>query len=304
MIVLGAACALAAVPAATGLALLERSYDGTSARSADVGWGVLGVGAVLGTVAALLLRRRMPLRPTWRAVLALWIALAVLALTDAALARIAPFRVGLLSLVLYLLPALLAATALHARRPAVMAALLMAAGVLPVAVAHPIALVQQHVGATQWMRAQGITSRQIIQRVDLSGLVQEPYQYDRSSGILTAIFHQDEGWLLPPVALAAETVTPGNEPCAPVLVAEGDAQDQQTPQNCEPSPDGVWDLDLGGGNAGVAREFGAVTVAMTGSEEMVPELDRALLAAQPADDAQMFIRIEPGPFTVTDWLVL
>jgi hypothetical protein len=302
-VALGAACALAAVPAATGLTLLERSEGGASARCATVGWGVLGAGAVLDTLAALLLRRRVPLRPPWRAVLALWTALAILAFTDATLAHIAPFRLGLLSVALYTAPALLVAAALRASRPGVTAVLLAAAGVLPV-MARPIAGLQQHVAAAQWMRAQGIASRQEMQKVDLSGFVQEPYRYDPASGQLTAVFHQDEGWLLPPIALAAETVTPGDKPCAPVLVASSDGQDQQTPQACEPSPDGVWHLHLGGGTVGFSRETGAVTVAVTGSQEMAPALYRALLAARPADDAQLFTRIEPGPFTVTDWLLL
>lgn len=172
------------------------------------------------------------------------------------------------------------------------------------AVAHPIAVVQQHVAATQWMHAQGITSRKMVQKVDLPGLAQEPYQYDRASGQLTAVFHQDEGWLLPPIALAAETVTPGDQPCAPVLVAAGDAQDQQTPQGCEPSADGVWQLDLGNSTAGLVRETDGMTLAVTGPQQMAPVLRRALLAARPADDAQLFTRIEPDPFTVTDWLLL
>lgn len=301
---LAAACAVGAAPGEVGLTVLEHARTGHPVVSASVGWGALGVGAAVAAMVAVLLRNRVSLRPWWRAVPAMWISMALLAVTTVLLARLAPFRLGLLSVLLYAAPPLPGGAALHARRPTAMVVLLAAAGVMPVAVAHPIAVLQQHVAATQWMHAQGVTSRQMAQDIDLPDLVQEPYQYDRASGQLTAVFQQDEGWLLPPIAIAAETVTPGDQPCAPVLVASGDAQDQQTPQDCQTSDDGLWQLDLGNSTAGFARETNGVTLSVAGPQEMAPVLRRALLAAQPADDAQLFARIEPGPFTVTDWLLL
>ena len=301
---LAAACAVGAAPGEVGLTVLEHARTGHTDISAAVGWGALGVGAAVAAMAAVLRRNRVSLRPWWRAVLVTWITMALLAVTTVLLARLAPFRLGLLSVLLYAALPLLGGAALHARRPTVMAALLAAAGVMPVAAAHPIAVLQQHVAASQWMHAQGITSREIVQDIDLLDLVQEPYQYDRASGQLTAVFQQDEGWLLPPIAIAAETVTPGDQPCASVLIASGDAQDQRTPQDCQPSDDGLWQLDLGNSTAGFARETNGVTLSVVGPQEMEPVLRRALLAAQPADDAQLFTRIEPGPFTITDWLLL
>lgn len=301
---LAVACVVGAASGVVGLRVLEHARTGHARISAGVGWVALGVGAALTAMVAVLLRNRVSLRPWWRAVPATWITMALLAVATVVMAHLAPFRLGLLSVLLYAAPPLLCGAALHARRPTAMAVLLATAGAVPVAAAHPIALLQQHVAATQWMKAQGITSRDLMQGIDLPGLVQEPYQYDRAGGQLTAVFQQDEGWLLPPIAIAAETVTPGDQPCAPVLIASGDAQDQRTPQDCQPSEDGLWKLDLGNSTTGFARETNGVTLALTGPQEMTPVLRQALLAARPADDAQLFTRIEPGPFTVTDWLLL
>jgi hypothetical protein len=303
--VLGAACAVAALPCAAGLSLLEHAYGPASHAPATIGWRVLVGGLALSGIASLLLHRRVPLRPPWRAALAFWAATATLAFTDAALTHTAPFRFGLLSLLLYLLPALLIAAALNARRPQTAAVLVAAATVLPTAAAYPIGTLQRHIAAAQWMHAQGIApGRTVLQVLELPGLQQEPYRYDPSTGQLTAIFDVSQGWLLGPIETAAETVITGDHPCAAVLVVTGDAYGPSTPDTCQVIGDGTWKLGFDQGQTGFAQTDDAVTVTVTGPPGMASQLAAALRTAHPATDADLFTRIPPAPLTLTDGLLL
>lgn len=135
------------------------------------------------------------------------------------LTPLAPFRWGLLSCLLYGLPALLVAAAVVFRSRAVAAATV--GGVLAVyAVALPVGALQQRVAAGEWMRATGIPSRALVQVVALPGLDQEPYSWDGKT--VTAMFSLDAGpstmWM------GAETVTSGRaDPCGRLLEGDGDA---------------------------------------------------------------------------------
>jgi hypothetical protein len=301
---LGLGCALASTPAAVGIDLLETVDPNTHPVVSRTAYGVLAVGLAVDAGAALLLRRRVPFEPPWRAALAVWLVLMVLAFADASLARIAPFRFGLLSVALYATPAMLYAAALNARQFPTLTVCVAVASAVPLAAAYPLAAVQRHVAATQWTIAQGVDSR-LLQVITVPTLDQERYQYNPADRRLTAAFDQSEGFMLPPIAVAEETVTLGTDPCAPVDVAEGDGTTTNTPVSCTPTDAAVWQLDLEGSNdAAYAVIRDGVTIALTGLADMAPQLRSALLRAHPATDADLFTRIDPGPFTVTDWILL
>lgn len=135
------------------------------------------------------------------------------------LARLLPFRWGVLSCLVYCLPALCVAWAAIVRtRTAVPAAAV--AVVLVYALTVPVRGLQQHVVAEQWLRSAAVPSRTLAQVVTLPGMTQEHYAWDGTR--LTALFEVPAGpgdaWM------GAETVTLGStDPCGPLLQAEGDA---------------------------------------------------------------------------------
>lgn len=301
---LGLGCALASTPAAVGIVLLEAADPNTRPVGSGTAYGVLAMGLAVDAGAALVLRRQVPHGPPWRAALAVWLVLTVLAFGDASLVRIAPLRFGLLSVALYIAPALLYAAALRARRVSTMAMCTAVATTIPLALAHPLATVEQHVAAAQWIAIQGVDAG-LLQVIDLPGLTQEHCQYDPATRRLTAAFDMSEGFLPPPIAVAQETVTPGTDPCAPVDVAEGDGTTTNAPLSCTSTDSAVWQVDLGdSGETAFALVRGGVTVALTGPADMAPQLLSALLGAHRATDADLFTRIDPGPFTLTDWILL
>src|SRR5262249_47179685 len=97
-------------------------------------------------------------------------------------------------------------------------------------------------------------------------------------------------------------VTEGDNPCAAVTIAQGDATNQGTPLDCQSLGNGLWRLSLPSEQTGYARVIGHVTIAVTGVS--ATDAQRALLAAHQANDADLWTRIDPGPVSPLDLLLL
>lgn len=170
-------------------------------------------------------------------------AVLALALGDALLLHLAPFRFGLLSLVLYPAPTTALIAGLRPRRTTPLLTCAAVALALPVAAALPIGLLQRHIAADQWIHAQVVPDQALPQVVDTPSLRRQPYRFDPGSGQLTMMFGIP-GALTDTIWTAAETVTEGENPCGPVTIARGDATDQGTPLDCRPFGNGLWRLSL------------------------------------------------------------
>ena len=198
------------------------------------------------------------------------------------LEAITPFRTGLLSLLLYCLPAPLVALATSVRsRAATRAAV---AGLVALyLLAVPVRLLQQHLAAQQWLHRTG-APRSLAQVVRLPGMTQEPYYRHGSS--LIALFDPSSGNDL---GGAAEVVTPGyTNPCGPLYANQGDAWGYETDPCTRVGP-GLWQR----GTDGYVLQRNGLTISLT-EDGLIPVHDTVLLratrAAHPASDAELWTR--------------
>ncbi|UWE07475.1 hypothetical protein [Actinacidiphila bryophytorum] len=218
------------------------------------------------------------------------------------LARLLPFHWGVLSCLVFCLPALCVAWAAVVRtRSAVPAAVVVLA--LVYAVAVPVRGLQQHVVARQWMRTEAVPSRALAQVVVLPGMAQERYAWDGTR--LTALFDVPAGptdaWL------GAEVVTLGStDPCGPLLDARGDTTGTVTPPCVQDGP-GLWFRGTSQEAVGYVLQRGGVTIALTGGVWAQGEesdaayaarrraaLREVILAAHTATDAELASRVRTG----------
>lgn len=289
-----------ALPGAVGFNLLLDAHTRDQGGHSMAGWYTLAFGT-LSAAAGCALRGHLPGRSPLRATGVVTAAVLALALGDALLLHLAPFRFGLLSLVLYPAPTVALIAGLRPRRTTALLTGAALALVLPAATGSSIGLVQRHVAADQWVQAQAIPDRTMLQVIDLPSLRQQPYLFDPSTGQLTMLFGIP-GALTDTIWTAAETVTEGENPCGPVTIAQGDATNQETPLGCEPLGNGLWRLALPSDQTGYARIAGRMTVAVTGVSDT--DAQSALLAAHQADDEDLWTRIDPGPVSLLDLLLL
>lgn len=220
------------------------------------------------------------------------------------LSRPAPFRWGVLSCLLFALPALVTGAAL-VRRTRV-AAVVAAAGLLAVyAAAVPIGSTQARVAAQEWIRGNGIPSRALAQVVELPGLRQEAYTWDGKA--LMALFGKNmemsTAWL------GAETVTPGLvDPCGPLLEGSGDTSESRAAP-CVPDGPGLWFRGTADDPEGYVLQRDGLTITLSGgswpyahsSAQVRAGLRRAILAAHRASDAELWSRegsVPSNPRTV------
>jgi len=293
--------AVGALPGAVGFNLLLDAQTRDVGGHGAAGWYTLAFGTLTAGAAGFALRGHVPGRSPLRATGIVAAAVLALALGNALLLHLAPFRFGLLSLALYPAPTAALIAGLRPRRTTPLLTGAAVALLLPAAVGLPIGLLQRHVAADQWIHAQAIPDRALLQVVDFPSLRRQPYLFDPGSGHLTMMFGVP-GAFTDTIWTAAETVTEGENPCAAVTIAQGDAANQGTPLDCEPLGTGLWRLSLPSDEIGYARVIGHVTIAVTGVS--ATDAQRALFAAHQADDADLWTRIDPGPVSLLDLLLL
>jgi hypothetical protein len=293
--------AVGALPGAVGFNLLLDARTRDFGGHGTAGWYTLAFGTLTAGAAGFVLRGHVPGRSPLRAVGVITVAVLALALVDALLLHLAPFRFGLLSLALYPAPTAALIAGLRPRRTTPLLVGAAVALVLSAVVGPAIGLLQRHVAADQWVHAQAIPDRALLQVVDFPSLRRQPYRFDPGSGQLTMMFGIP-GAFTDTIWTAAETVTEGENPCGPVTIARGDGTEQGTPLDCEPAGDGLWRLALPSDETGYARVIGHVTIAVTGVSAV--DAQRALLAAHQADDEDLWTRIDPGPVSLLDLLLL
>jgi hypothetical protein len=213
-----------------------------------------------------------------------------------------PFRVGVLSVVVYCAPGLLAAATAAARSRRARFAY-AAAGVCLAAALSPLARYQRHVAAEQWITAQRVDPR-LLQVVDLPGTQQVPYLVDPAARQLTAIYQAPIGPALEGLeGIGVETVTAGPaDPCGPLQVATGDGLDTETPPLCVQIGPGLWQRGDDNHVDGYVLYRDGDTITLTGPDDP-PMLLAALEAARPATDADLWTRIPAGPTTLEAWLL-
>lgn len=303
---------IGALPAALGVRLLADPPTLAFSGNKAIGWHVLAFALLPAALVGFELGHRVPARTAWRATAIATTAVLACGTGDGLLPLLAPFRLGLLSLALYLAPTALLITALH--QHGIRPLLLTAAGalILPVAVAYPIAVAQRGIAAQQWIATSGTPTRLLAQVINLPRLPQQPYIWDRAGGRLIAFYDSPD---LPegpdPVHLAVESVTPGNHPCAPVITPDGNRYLENQP-TCTPLGHGLWRLnlhtdDLSGyadNLIGYSLVNGPVTIALTAPADMDRQALTALHHTHPANDSELWTRIKPEPVSPLDLLLL
>jgi hypothetical protein len=232
-------------------------------------------------------------RPWVTAVLLVAIQAAVIVILSLA----APFRPGLLSVLLYWAPAMvLAAAVLRATH----AALLTAFGLMVavVAVAVPVRLLQQAISAEEWLRVNGIPSRAYAQVITVPGSAQDQFQWDSQTGTLTADFVYP-GWTSPGWG-GTEMVTKAGNPCRVVLTAPVWAGYAGSgPASCAASGPGQWELTSQGLTGYALRTRDVTIVVTTGGG---PGLAGALLAHHQASNAELWSLTSPFPRSILEWI--
>lgn len=301
---LSASVAVAAVPLAMLIRVLWTLPGGWSSDSFGIGAGiVLLASALLVTLPfAWGVARGCGL---WRPWLTASLLVAVQAAVTVMVSIAAPFRPGLLSVVLYWAPAMCVAVAvLRGTR----AALCTAAGLMAalVAVAVPVHLLQQAVVAGQWQSETGVPSPAYVQVVSLPGLAQYPYQWDSQTHTLSAYFISPGGFQ--DAWAATETVTTGGgNPCAtgltePTVWLYAPVTE---PASCIPVGLGQWERadGMNGLTAYVLRS-GGLTITLTAANSNLQVLESSVLAHHPASNADLWSRTSPYPRTVAEWFLL
>lgn len=214
-----------------------------------------------------------------------------------------PFRFGLLSCLYYCLPSVLLAFLAPPRSRArlLISGTVLVAGLLLIL---PVRALQQHVAAQAWLDGSSAAGRTQAQVVVLPGLVQEAYGFDGRTLIANFDTVQDgtSFWS------AVETVTPGTvDPSGPILVADGDGDDTED-LACTQVGAGLWRRtgSLGQGGGGFVLQRDGVTITLTQGPDLFDPsvLSRALLAAHPASDAELWSREGSARYSFIDVLLL
>jgi hypothetical protein len=299
---LSASIVAAAVPLAVLIRVLATFPGGWSRNSFGVGVGIIVLVAgmlVTVPVAWAAARRRGIWRPRLTAMLLVAIQAAVIVMLSIA----APFRPGLLSVLLYWAPAMgMAVAVLRGTRVA-----LSAAGGLVVAVvsmAVPVHLLQQAIVAREWLWGNGVPSRAYVQVISLPDSTQQSYQWDRQTSTLTAYFIYappgalQEGWV------ATETVSRGGNPCETGLVEP--AEWVETPGvdpvsiSTEVNP-GQWVCSTDDGLTGYVLRLGGLTITLvTSGMNSSTGVESAFLAHHPASDAELWSLTDQYPQSLAE----
>jgi hypothetical protein len=236
----------------------------------------------------------------WRPLLTAVLLVAVQAAVTVILNFAAPFRPGLLSVLLYWAPAMLLATGvLRATR----AALLTAGGLMVavVAVAVPVRLLQQAISAEEWVRVNGIPSRAYAQVITVPGSTQDQFQWDSRTGTLSADFVYP-GWTQAGWG-GTETVTRASNPCKPGLDAPAwTGYSEGGPVSCVADGQGLWLLTSGQELTGYALRAGDLTITVTTGGTDDPSLSADLLAHHQPTDAELWSLTSPYPRSVAEWI--
>lgn len=231
-----------------------------------------------------------------------WLTAVLLVAVQAAVTVIlsfaAPFRPGLLSVLLYWAPAMfLAAAVLRATRTV----LLTAGALIPavMAAAVPVRLLQLAISAEEWLRVNGIPSRAYAQVITVPGSTQNQFQWDSQTGPLTADFVYP-GWTSAGWG-GTETVTKAGNPCRVVLTAPVWADYAGSgPASCAAASPGQWEL-TSQGLTGYALRTGDLTIIVI--TDGCPGLAQALLAHHRASDAELWSLTSPFPRSILEWIV-
>lgn len=212
-----------------------------------------------------------------------------------------PFQFGLLSVVVYVAPLVVAVLAIRRMsksntasgvRRVLLEALAMLAVLLVLAV--PLGFLQRTLAATVWFTGSGVPSRASTQVITIPGMTQEAYLWAARQRQLTAYFDAPIGpgefWS------AIERVRNGaSNPCATADYPDGD--DSLTEKaSCTRAAQGLWVLRISDGSGiGFVRRTDGVTVTLTGLRDDRTRLQHAILAAHPASDTELWTRIDPIP---------
>jgi hypothetical protein len=300
---LGAAVAVAATPAAGLVITLVPPFGGTELGPGSSWLGTAVILAMLLAVpVAIIAGLTAVVRVTARnrGVRAPGVTAVVLVVMQTvamvALDRLAPFRPGLLSALLYSAPAMLIAHGVVAGRRARVASTVVALGVFALAV--PVCLLQQAVGAWEWTHMGGVPSRTWLQVVNVPGMQQSPYQWDARTQTLTADFNLPApGMYGGPV----ETVVPVQN-LTPTIWKT--AEEYPDTFSCRQQRPGLWACvdTRAAGTAGYVLRSGPVMTVLIGPTG--DGLLDAIRAAHPASDSELWSRGGLAPRTVIGWLLL
>jgi hypothetical protein len=304
VVVFGAGLLVAAAPAAAVLTWVISAVSGAGSAN----WLVTVIGVVFAAVAvvvpAVVISRRARhagIRVPGRAV-TLTIVVAVQAAAMAGLDRLAPFRFGLLSVLLYGAPAVLLVVSVLARtRRALAVCAVLAAAVFALAV--PVRLLQQAMCAWEWTHAAGVPSRAWLQVINIPGRHQEMYDWDARSQVLGGFWAAETGpgdsWA------AVEAVTSGRTAMFTALAwaVDGDADPGDT--RCTRLGADLWQCEYTGispADVAFVRWTDGVMIVLTGWDS-APVLLRSIRAAHPATDAELQTRSGLTPRSPLGWLL-
>ncbi|MED7828619.1 hypothetical protein, partial [Streptomyces chiangmaiensis] len=286
-------------------------YDSLQPFHEALGITVLVVGLLMALPVLLMAKHLRMSRPKY-AKLVLVLMLTADTAAMLLLTRILPFRMGLLSCLLYGLPSALIACAVVLRSRLAVSATL--AGLVAFcALAAPIRTWQQHIAAQEWLQTTGVPSRAMVQVVNFPGMEQEAYTWDGKQ--LTAMFDYPFG--PQQIWMAAETVTQGNvNPCGPLLTADGDATSTESPPCTQEAP-GLWYRGTPDKANGYVLQRDGVTISVTGgvwpntgksqaayTVERKAALQHLVLAAHPATDAELWPHMRSERLTLRSFLLL
>jgi hypothetical protein len=227
---------------------------------------------------------------------------AVQAAAMAGLDRLAPFRPGLLSLLLYGAPAVLAVSVLARTWRAYAVSAVLAAAVSGLAV--PVGLWQQAVGAWEWTHAAGVPSRAWLQVINIPGNHQEPYDWDGRSRILGGYW--DTGTDPAYDWAAVEAVTSGRSDMFTALAWAEDGYSDPGNTQCTRRGADLWQCVNTASypeETAFVRRTGGVMIILTGNDSSSLLL-RSIRAAHPATDAELRSRTRLVPLSPLGWLLL
>jgi hypothetical protein len=291
VVLLGAGLLVAAAPAAAVLIWVISAFSGAGPAN----WLMTVIGLVFAAVAVVV----PAVAISWRArhagvrvpgpAATLTIVVAVQAAAMAGLDHLAPFRFGLLSVLLYGAPAVLLVVSVLARtrRPLAVCAIL-AAAVFVLAV--PVRLLQQAVCAWEWTHAAGVPSRAWLQVIDIPGRHQQMYDWDARSQILGGYWAAETGpgdsWA------AVEAVTSDHTAMFTAVAWAVDGYADPGNTRCTRLDTDLWQCEYTGispADIAFVRRTDGVMIVLTGWDS-APVLLHSIRAAHPASDAELQAR--------------
>jgi hypothetical protein len=303
-VVAAAGLLMAAAPAAVVLVRFVSVFgEGRHAdwRAAVVGAGLMVVAVVVPAVVVPQMALRGGVRVPGPSVAGL---AGVQAAAMAGLDRLAPFRPGLLSVLLYGAAAVPLAVSVLARTwRAYAASAVLAAAISGLAVL--VGLWQQAVGAWEWTHAAGVPSRAWLQVINIPGKHQEPYDWDGRSQILGGYW--DTGTDPGDSWAAVEAVTSSRSDMFTALAwAEGGNPDPGNTRCTRQGAD-LWQCANTASypeeETAFVRRSDGVMIILTG-DDSPSLLLRSIRAAHPATDAELRSRTALAPLSPLGWLLL